>query len=246
MERYYNNLINAYLVHVGVRPASLLQQVDFKNETEVFVTLDKIKELFPELHHISNYQGILLSKTLLDDNVNTCQKLGKILGYPYSDEFKQILDENISGYVIELNCYYLKDNILYKTQIIVNRCIELNKLNEFKEIEKKENQYCGYKIDDIEIVKFNIHYEKNYNTKEILNYVYEYKPYDEHIIYHIGNIIYNMGIENTEFMLSFQYNNRFHRYIILMMLYIDDCNIRLPEYSIKTIEWALNTFITNR
>ncbi len=245
MERYYNNLINAYLVHVGVRPAALLQPVDFRNETEVFVTLDKIKTLFPKLYHISNYQGILLSKTKINNPVNTCEKLGKTLGYPYSDEFRQILDENISGYIIELNCYYSHDNLLYKTQIIVNRCIELNKLNEFKEIEEKANQWIGNKIEDIEIVKFAIHYEKNYNTKEIIDHVYHYKPCHPDIIYHIGNIIYNMGIENTEFMTSFQYDKWLHRYIIVMVLCIDYHNIRLPLITLNLIEWILNIVIPN-
>lgn len=245
MERYYNNLINAYLVDVGVRPAALLQPVDFKNETEVYVTLDTIKKIFPNLYHIPNYQGILLSKIMITEPINTCKKLGKILGYPYSDEFKKILDENISGYIIELNCYYSDGDLLYKTQIIVNRCIELNKLKEFKEIEEKANKYIGNKLDGIEIIKFNIHYEKNYNTKEILDHVYHYKPYHADIIYHIGNIIYNMGIENTEFIDSFNYHNRFHRTIIIIILYIDYCNIRLPEIILNIIQWILNTFIKN-
>jgi hypothetical protein len=170
------------MVNVGVRPACLLQQVDFKHENELNFTLSKIKELFPELYHIPNYQGIILSKTMITESINDSEKLGEILGYPYKDEFNKIIKENISGYVIELNCYYKYDDLLYKTQLIVNRCIELNKLNEFKEIQDKANKYIGYTFDNIELIEFSIHHEKNYTTNEILKYVYEYKPYNEDVI----------------------------------------------------------------
>jgi hypothetical protein len=232
------------MVNVDVRPACLLQQVDFKHEHDITFTLSKIKELFPELYHIPNYQGIILSKTMINESIDNSKKLGEILGYPYKDEFNKIINENISGYFIELICYYKYDDLLYKTQLIVNRCIELNKLNEFKEIQDKAKEYIGYKFDNIELIEFSIHYEKNYTTNEILKYIYEYKPYNEDVIYHIGNIIYNMGIEDTSFITTlFEYDNWKHRYIITLLLIIDNNNIRLPHVTLQPIEWILKKLL---
>lgn len=239
MDSHHNNIINAFMVQSGVRPASLIQEVDFKNEIELNNTINKIKELFPDLYHIPNYQGIILSKTMITESIDNCEKLGKILGYPYYDEFNKIITENIGGYMIEINCYYKYNDLLYKTQLIVNRCIELNKLNEYKEIQEKANKFIGNKIDDIELILFTMQYEKNYTTHEILKYVYEYKPYNNHVIYHIGNIIYNMGIEDTSFMITFNYDSRFHRIIVTMMIFIDYCGIRLPNFTLKPIERLL-------
>jgi hypothetical protein len=244
-ERYYNNLINAFMVNVGIRPASMLQVVDFKDEKDVESTLSKINDLFPDLYFIPNYQGIIISKSMITEPLDTCEKVGEVLGYPYKDVLQKMIDENISGYLIELICYYSHDDLIYKTQIIVNRCIELDKLNEFKMLEQKANEYKGYKIENIELIQFHVHYEKDYNTHEILDYVYHHKPYDITIIHHISNIIYNMGFENTEFIQSvFDYHNIVHRYLIMMMLMIDKHNIRLPECTIQPIRWLLHMLLS--
>lgn len=249
MERHYNNLINSFLVHEGIRPACLLQYIDYSNKTDAENTLEKIKELYPELYHIPNYQGMIISNTNIVEDLNTHSKLGKVLGYPYHDEFDQILKENISGYVIEIIGYYKYNDLMYSTQIIVNRCVELNKLKQFKEIEEKANEYIGYKIEDIELIYFSLEYEKNYNTIDIIKYVYEYKELNPTILFHIGNIIYNMGIidDNEIINTLFDYDKCFHRWIICMYLRMDliltKYNLILPNCILKLLKYVLEILL---
>lgn len=247
MSPHHNNLINAFLVNVGVRPGCLLQIIDYKNQNDAQVTLDKIKELFPELYLSPNYQGILITKTPVDHEIDTCEKLGEILGYPYKDEFTKMINENTSGYVMELTCYYIVDDCIHKTQLIANICMELDKLNEFQQISDHANKYTHYKIENIELYYFSVEYEKNYNTSEVLNYVYHNKKMNPDIIYHIGNIIWNMEIiENNDIIYAyFQYNKRIHRYIVcgflMMDLFMDKYHLRLPPFTLKPIRWLLKT-----
>lgn len=250
MNPHYNNLINAFLVSVDIRPASLVQIIDYKNIEDSYVTLEKIKELFPALYHIPNYQGIIISKLNISDIIDNHEKLGNILGYPCKNDFTQIINENISGYIIEIICFYYCHGIINKSQIIVNRCITLNKLNDFEKILKEANQYIGYQINDIEIIKFTINYEKIYNTSEVLNHVYNNHEINPDIIYHIGNIIWNMGItEDNEIIDTlFHYHNWFHRFVICSFLYLDiimdKYSIVLPNFLIKPIRWVLKILLT--
>lgn len=250
IERHHNNLINAFLVNVGIRPSCLLQYIDYENNIDAEQTLEKIKTLFPDLYHTKNYQGMILcKKDLTNIQINTSKKLGDILGYPCSDDFNQIIQQNISGYVIELTCYYCYDDVIYKTQLIANRCIELNKLDDFYTIEKKCKKYIGHEIDNIELVNFIVTYEKNYNTNDIIDYVYNNKPYDPTINYHIGNIIYNMGITHDNEMIdnSFNYSKRWHRMIICLYLWLDlildRYQIQLSDKMCKVLKWLLQVLL---
>lgn len=244
MDPHHNNLINAFLVNAGIRPASLLQQIDYKNIEDSYYTLSRIKELFPELYHIPNYQGIIISKTNIIEPIDTCEKMGYALGYPCSDEFNQIINEQISGYIIELICDYYNHGKLYTTILIANRCITPYKINEFIKLVKEATQYIGYQFDDIELVDFIVNYEKIYNTNEILNHVYRNKKINSEIIYHIGNIIWNMGIiDDNEIMNMFHYHKKMHRYIIIGFLwldiFLDKYNIILPDFTLKPLKCLL-------
>jgi hypothetical protein len=241
MSAHYSNLINALLVHYGIRPACLFQMIDYPCIGDGYYTLEKIKELFPDLYHIPNYQGILISKTNITDTIDTCEKLGHVLGYPYADEFNKMITENISGYMVELICYY-HNGITCKTQIMVNRCIELNKLNEFKEIMAKANELVGYTLDDIEILQFKIRYEKNYNTNEIITCIYN-RDINHNVLFHIENIIYNMGLDAT-MIDSFNEYKWFHRTVITRLLYLDiymtKYGVMLPEFTLIPIQKMVN------
>jgi len=87
--------INCYLVLHDVRPACLIQFIDYNEESEMNNKSNNIlrllKDLFPTLHHLKISQGMLISKLpLSESDVDTNTKLGIQLGYFCSDTFDQI------------------------------------------------------------------------------------------------------------------------------------------------------------
>lgn len=248
-EPHINNIINAFLVNVNIRPASLLQHVDYVDKEYSYYTLKKIKELYPELYQIKNYQGVIITKKEINEEIDTCEKVGNILGYPYKDDFKKILKEKLGGYKVQLNCIYLLNEEIEQTTLFVNRCIELNHLDKFNDIAKLANEYTDHIIEfdnmTIQLLYFTITSEKIYSSRYVLTYVYNNNPPNEDIIFHIGNIIYNMGIiENNEIIYNyFNYDKCLHRYIVCMYILgdilMDKYRIILPKYTYKPLKYIL-------
>jgi hypothetical protein len=87
--------INCYLVDKGVRPACLIQFIDYGETSEMNHKSNTILKLlehhFPALHHLKINQGMLISKSVVQvSDVNTNTKLGNKLGYLCSDTFDRI------------------------------------------------------------------------------------------------------------------------------------------------------------
>jgi len=87
--------INCFLVENEVRPACLIQFIDYGEISEMNnksnTILQLLKKYFPTLHHLKINQGMLISKDELNNSdVDTNTKLGERLGYLCSDTFDRI------------------------------------------------------------------------------------------------------------------------------------------------------------
>lgn len=110
--------INCYLVENEVRPACLIQFIDYgetsKNDNKSKNILNLLAQHFPTLHHLNTNQGMLISKLqLAESDVDTNTKLGNSLGYLCSDTFDRI-KESPQTYFYE---YYIILNDKNNTKI---------------------------------------------------------------------------------------------------------------------------------
>lgn len=99
MEEY----INCFLVSKSIRDGYLFQTINYKeydiSDPISYIKLKKIKEFFPNLHHLQNQQGILISKQKFSlHDIDTDTKLGKILGFPC----ELPTDNNITKYTFDI------------------------------------------------------------------------------------------------------------------------------------------------
>ena len=107
-------IINCILVKEGVRPAMLLQPVNYGetsgNDPKTKHIMEQIKSQYPELCQSENYdtfQGVLISKTCYDGEKDiTLNKMGEILGYPCYENFSEINRDETSYFISVEVLYY--------------------------------------------------------------------------------------------------------------------------------------------
>ena len=136
------SLINAILVKEGVRPAMLVQPIDYDETTgEDPITkgiLDAIRHHFPELKHSDSsieLPGILIAPIRIDiHSIAADESMGKILGYPCYEDFSTLDRENEITYVLKVDVT-LPDGTTHN--IFVNVCKDESKLMEFAAIARR-------------------------------------------------------------------------------------------------------------
>ena len=129
------NVLNSILVNENVRPAMLVQPVDYDEVTgkdpKTKIIIEEIKEIFPELllsEDYESYQGVIISKTNYNNIYISEKRMGKILGYPYYKDFNSINHENIF-YSID---FYVKQINGRKIQLFANICKDEINTERFK------------------------------------------------------------------------------------------------------------------
>jgi hypothetical protein len=158
-------LMNCVLVQEGVRNAFLLQYIDYgersHNEPISKQKLAGIKEYFPELIQSRNVQGMIISKNIYTykESYNEAT-LGKILGFPCSDEFMSILDNpEKSSVTIEIIVHFYPGVNKNNVQVLVYRCKDLSHFPEAvalaKEAENvlKNDNFVGLIVKSVEARK---------------------------------------------------------------------------------------------
>lgn len=241
-----NNLLNVILVNEDIRPACLIQPINY-NETDANdpitnYILNEIKILFPNLKQSNNYkeyQGVIISKKEYDQrNDISNKKMGEILGYPCFKDFEKIkINSDFITYTIEIVVRLKKES--FPIKILTNVCSDKTKIRMFKEIadkakkvfDKEENKNMIKKINDSEIEDIEVIVNKEIPSQIIINKLTNNKKIEQPYKDRILNILYNLGF-SIEFQFffqdNFQYHNPTHRGLLLGLLLSDRNNLLEP------------------
>jgi hypothetical protein len=222
-------LINATLVQNDIRPAFLVQSINFGEYTiekreKTNLILDELKEKFPELLQTECDQGIILSKKqYLNENI-TGERLGEIIGYPSCKEFKYITEHPDEKYTIfEL---YVKNKNEYKTiQLLANCCKQENVDRDrkiFENMASRANKlFNSTNIESIVVVVE----EESIPIKSIINKLLNNEILNCKEQFEVNNHIWNLGMEKLN-EYSFDFSNPIHKGIVLILLsYCDNTPI---------------------
>jgi hypothetical protein len=219
-------LINATLVQNDIRPAFLLQSINFGEYTinkreKTNLILDELKEKFPELLQTECAQGIILSKKqYLGENI-TDEILGEILGYPSFKEFKYITEHPDEKYTIfEL---YVKNKNTYKSiQLLANCCKQENVDRDRKIFENMASRANKLNIESIVVVVVE---EESIPIKSIINKLLNNGILNIKEKFEVNNHIWNLGMEKLN-EYPFDFSNPIHKGIVLTLLsYCDNTPI---------------------
>lgn len=235
------NLLNCILVNENIRPAMLLQPVNY-HETSGKDPITKsilhaIKTQFPELvftEDYERYQGIIISKTEYHGQEISLERMGQILGYPCYQDFEYI-DPNKSSYSIRV---VAKEKNGMPIELFANVCKDTTKMKVFKQFAKKAQLVLKqeeYKrvLNGIDIVKVDVNVDVTIPVQALIDKLIKNKKLNQNEIDRIDNILYNFGFsEETQYYFSrnFQYNNPIHRGILLDLLVKDKNDVLSPFF----------------
>ena len=222
-------LINATLVQNDIRPAFLVQSINFGEYTiekreKTNKILDELKEKFPELLQTECDQGIILSKKqYLNENIK-CERLGEIIGYPSCKEFKYITEHPDEKYTIfEL---YVKNKNEYKSiQLLANCCKQENVDRDrkiFENMASRANKlFNSTNIESIVVVVE----EESIPIKSIINKLLNNEILNIKENFEVNNHIWNLGMEKLN-EYPFDFSNPIHKGFVLSLLsYCDNTPI---------------------
>ena len=233
-----DSLLNAILVNEGVRPAMLVQTVDYN---EALIT--RIVKNFPDLKHSKNYQtyqGIIISKTKDYNGRNdiSLELMGDILGYPCSKEFETINKDGDTTYGITITATLTSGKEIY---LFANLCKDKTKLHEFNDFATKAfSAFHDPKYKDLfqnnVVEKVNVEMVKNPSIQSILHKLTNRQHLDEDDKSAIENAMFNLGFSDDgihEFHDIFQYNNPIHIGIAIDLLLRSVHDTLSPFYSLQ-------------
>lgn len=235
-------LINAILVSEGIRPAMLVQPVDYDETTDkdpvTKSILNTIRTHFPELKHSPFYKefpGILISTKLYDTHsIRMDESIGEILGYPCYKNFANINRDNAITYSIHLNAY-MPDGSVH--DIFANLCADESKLMQFADIAKqaelainkpKYNALLGEGKKRIRVVSNPI-----IPTKVLIEKLLSKEDLTKDDMDAIQNIFFNFDFSKDFqkfFSKTFQQDNSTHVGILLGILLNERNNLLSPFY----------------
>jgi hypothetical protein len=121
--------INVVLVHEDIRPAMLIQPIDYQEKTHdeprTNAKLKAIERLFPSLFISTDYgyyQGAIISKSEFGAGaISSDSEMGRVLGYPCAAGFRSI-NRNTTFYQIDTTVS-LKEGVgAHQTQLFANMC----------------------------------------------------------------------------------------------------------------------------
>ena len=207
---------NALLVHHNLRPAFLIQPIDygefFEKRDKTNKILDMVKLKYPYLHHTECSQGIIISKQLYKTEINyTEEQIGEILGYPSAKDFKYILNNpNELNATITVLVYNVNSK---PVEILANRCKIENIDSDKQYFEKMVTEF--EKISDNDKLIINVDYI--IPIKSIINKLLNNDTLNDNEKFEINNNIWNLGMEKLN-KYPFDYTNPIHKGIVLTLL----------------------------
>jgi hypothetical protein len=221
--------INALLVDNNIRNAMMIQPPDYKERTEknkkTSHIVSDIKKYFPSLKSSITNEGIILSKKdYYNNNIYDSRKMGKILGYPCANNFKNIVNNPDKKSITYNLCVKInatisaKYNLEYSYILIANRCKDDSKNKAMENIAKKANNLIKKNDFLSQIVdKFYVQSFVTIPIKIIIDKLLENKKLDQNEESEMINYIWNIGFEELP-MYEFNYDNNVHKGILLTLL----------------------------
>ena len=239
-----NNILNAILVNENIRPAMLVQPIDYNEskgtDKKTLTIVNGIKKLFPNLYLTDNYkhyQGTIISKKKLslDNEFISLEKMGKILGYPCYKNFENF-DRDSNLFALELIVSY-NNNI--EIPLFANVCKNKQTLNKFNLIAQKafdvftSGKYKNI-LKGININKVYVNVENMITTQSVIDKLITNKKVTKEEKEKIIEILYNCGFSDNLCDYDFQYNNKIHKGILLDILIKEKYDILSPFYPLQT------------
>ena len=243
-----NILLNAILVNENVRPAMLVQPIDYNEkkgtDKKTLTIVNGIKKIFPDLYLTDNYeiyQGTIISKKKipLEKGFISLEDMGNILGYPCYKDFEDANRDDIL-YEIALIASYNNNS---EIQLFVNVCKDKKTLKNFDLIAKKAFEVLTSRkynnlLKGININRVYVNVENIIPTQFVINKLITNKKVTQEEKDKISEILYNCGFSDDLSYYDFQYNNKIHKGILLDILIRErfDTLCPLQKYSSQESE----------
>jgi hypothetical protein len=234
------HLLNSILVDAEVRPAMMVQPIDFGETSAIDKTTQKylanIKHHFPDLKYSDNYtwfQGIIISKQHdYNGAVNIgSEQMGDILGYPCSADFMTIINNEGDPYSHDLeNIYNIEivvDTADDTIQLFGNRCIGNSELYQYMDIAQKAE--VAFKLDkyhhivsEMGIRSVRVVSNLSISVNTILGKMIRREPLPHEYYDEIVNYMWNLNDPGrlSEYMIDHIYepSNGIHNGVLMMIL----------------------------
>jgi hypothetical protein len=213
-----SEIINAFLVNEGIRPAMFLMLCDYKDNLVYILIIETISLLYPNLIHTKINDGLLLSKNELDITDLTSAKLGQILGYPSFDDFNYIIEnEHEESCTVELIAELISGKQL---QILANRCKPENLNNATTILSALAVKATDALLASCEYSQFINKIDIEINHMVTPNKLIELLMTEQLSCSNkseIMNLLWNLGF-NYLCNYEFDYSNPFHKGILMTLL----------------------------
>jgi len=237
-------LINCILVNERIRPAMLVQPIDYREEKgsdpRTKTIVDEIRRRFPRLQCSEDYkgiyQGVIISLSSFNDETIGLNDMGKILGYPCYSDF-ETLDRDVDHYSMTLVARTKNDK---RYHIFANICRDESRIYEFQRM-----AYGAMKVlrnpayaDMFTSRIRDVYVEVKLITPiaDLLKLVVSGKALSSKDMEKILNYLYNLGYEEewiSELEGSIQYDNPFHRGFLASFIIESKYNLISPFYPLK-------------
>jgi hypothetical protein len=232
--------LNSILVNENVRPAMLVQPVNYNEATgkdpKTKSIIEAIKKHFPKLlfsEDYKTYQGVIISRTNYNGQEISLERMGEILGYPCSKDFDNINPADIS---YSINVYVKQKNSNNTAELFSNVCKDKTNIENFKSFANKAKLAFDKKeyndiLNGVEIDKVDVEIDKIIPTQAIINKLTDNIQLQQHELDKIQNILFNFGFSmelQLYFLENFQYTNPIHKGILLALLVREMNDILTP------------------
>ena len=228
-------LINAILVQNDIRPAFLIQPINyaeyFDKRDKTNNILEDLKAKFPELLQTECNQGIILSKKqYLDETINSA-RLGEIIGYPSCNDFDYITDHPDEQYTI-FELHARETNNLCTIQLLANCCKQENIERDRKIFETMASLANKCIFSNMNIEKIIVLEINTISIKSLINKILKNENLNYKEVFEINNYIWNLGMEKLN-TYPFNYTNHIHKGIVLTLLSYCDNTPLSPFYPLQ-------------
>ena len=224
------NYLNAILVNKNVRPAMLIQPVDYgeisSKDPKTKLILETLQSKFPSFllsEQYQGYQGIIVSKKNYNGMDISLEKMGQSLGYPCYKDYTR-MDENEIHYTINLCADYKKKKI----QLFANVCKDKSSLVQF-------NQIAARAKTAFKELNINVYVETTtiIPTQVVIDKIIKGVELDEDDLRQADNVLENLGFTQKIDIMDFQLRNPIHTGVLLGILLRDKNDVLSPFYPLQ-------------
>ena len=208
--------INCVLVNENVRNAMMIQAIDYREISHLDpITRGKllhISEYFPDLK-ISPLElgNVIISKNIYK-HVDSSETLGKILGYPCAEEFK---DTEELEYGISIDVIFKASTLtIIAMRSKTDKYVPILTTFSKKSLEVlKRDSIIGSIVDDVIVVA-----EKDISVDYLIDKLICQGNFTDNETDAIQNILFNLNFSNDFIIYDFQYKNPIHIGILCTLL----------------------------